>query len=157
MLCGSALISLMQMAVAISLQKSYAPCSWYCVGGSVCSRVAGIGTTRCQHLLQALGDHVSLEAVAKVLDTIKHRGSDGIGFPDFVAIMTSDRLDAEDGQRRGKADVTTAYNIAIMARAYRRVRPFPACTLILGSPEHCSRPCCLLVSQCGSSEVMHLS
>lgn len=127
------------------------------IGSTVCSKVAENCASEYQHLLQALGDHVSLEAVAKVLDTIKHRGSDGIGFPDFVAIMTSDRLDAEDGQRRGKADVTTAYNIAIMARAYRRVRPFPACACILRSPEHCSWPCCLLFLPCGLSEILHLS
>lgn len=78
--------------------------------------------------LQALGDHVSLEAVARVLDTINYHGSDGIAFPDFIAIMTTDSQDLHSGQRRGKADVTTAYNIAIMARAYRQLKPFSAGT-----------------------------
>ena len=87
--------------------------------------------------LQALGDHVSLEAVARVLDTIKFHGSDGIGFPDFVAIMTKDSQDLESGQQRGKADVTTAYNIAIMARAYRQLRPF-SCILLTDAHTLCS-------------------
>ena len=69
---------------------------------------------------------MSLEAVARVLDTIKHHGSQGIRFTDFVAIMTRDSEDLQYGRRQGKADVTTAYNIAIMARAYRQVRPSSA-------------------------------
>lgn len=88
--------------------------------------------------LQALGDHVSLEAGARVLDTTKHHGSDGIGFPDFISIMTKDSQDLESGPQQGKADVTIAYNIAIMARAYRQVRLFhlaaylPATVLMVG-------------------------
>ena len=78
--------------------------------------------------------------MARVLDTIKFHGSDGIGFPDFVAILTRDSQDLESGQRTGKADVTTAYNIAIMARAYRQLRPF-SCILLIDAHTLCFDLC----------------
>ena len=69
---------------------------------------------------QALGNHVSLEAVASVLDTVKYHGSDGIGFPDFIDIMSRDSHDLDEGSHsKSNGSATTAYNIALMARAYR--------------------------------------
>ncbi len=63
---------------------------------------------------------MSLQAVASVLDGVKHRGSKGIGFPDFIDIMSRDSDDlAQDGYSASNSSATTAYNIALMARAYR--------------------------------------
>ena len=71
-------------------------------------------------MAQALGNHVSLEAVASVLDTVKYHGSDGIGFPDFIDIMSRDSHDLDEGSHnKSNGSATTAYNIALMARAYR--------------------------------------
>lgn len=63
---------------------------------------------------------MSLQAVASVLDSVKHHGSKGIEFPDFIDIMSRDSQDlTEGGHSKGSAGTTTAYNIALMARAYR--------------------------------------
>ena len=67
-----------------------------------------------------LGDHVSLQAVENVLDGVKHHGSRGIEFPDFIDIMSRDSCDlADDSRGQSNSTATTAYNIALMARAYR--------------------------------------
>jgi len=70
--------------------------------------------------LQSLGDHVSLQAVATVLDSVRYHGSSGIGFTDFIDIMSRDSQDLKEGSHnRSNGNATTAYNIALMARAYR--------------------------------------
>ena len=67
-----------------------------------------------------LGNHVSLQAVESVLDSVKHHGSRGIEFPDFIDIMSRDSRDlADDDHSQSNSSATTAYNIALMARAYR--------------------------------------
>lgn len=67
-----------------------------------------------------LGNHVSLQAVESVLDGVKHHGSKGIEFPDFIDIMSRDSRDlADDNHGQSNSSATTAYNIALMARAYR--------------------------------------
>ena len=71
-------------------------------------------------LSQVLGNHVSLQAVASVLDGVKHHGSKGIGFPDFIDIMSRDSRDLANGDdSESNSSATSAYNIALMARAYR--------------------------------------
>ena len=55
-----------------------------------------------------------------VLDGVKHHGSKGIEFPDFIDIMSRDSRDLADGNHsQSNNSSTTAYNIALMARAYR--------------------------------------
>ena len=67
-----------------------------------------------------LGNRVSLHAVESVLDGVKHHGSRGIEFPDFIDIMSRDSRDlADDDHSQNNSSATTAYNIALMARAYR--------------------------------------
>lgn len=69
---------------------------------------------------QVLGNHVSLQAVESVLDGVKHHGSKGIEFPDFIDIMSRDSRDlTDDNHSQSNSSPTTAYNIALMARAYR--------------------------------------
>lgn len=91
-------------------------------------------------LWQALGNHVSLQAVASVLDGVKHHGSKGIEFPDFIDIMSRDSHDlAHSG---GNSSTTTAYNIALMARAYRctsiqQCHTYAVC-LVLDTCRQCS-------------------
>lgn len=77
-------------------------------------------TTNTAYAMQSLGDHVSLSAVATVLDSVRYHGSNGIGFSDFIDIMSRDSQDLrEGGHNRSNGNATTAYNIALMARAYR--------------------------------------
>lgn len=67
-----------------------------------------------------LGNHISLQAVESVLDGVKHHGSRGIEFTDFIDIMSRDSRDlADDDCSQSNSSATTAYNIALMARAYR--------------------------------------
>jgi hypothetical protein len=61
---------------------------------------------------------VSLQAVATVLDSVRYHGSSGIGFTDFIDIMSRDSQDLKEGSHT-RSNGTTAYNIALMARAYR--------------------------------------
>lgn len=61
---------------------------------------------------------MSLQAVASVLDGVKHHGSNGIGYPDFIDIMSRDSHDLA-GDDASNSSATSAYNIALMARAYR--------------------------------------
>lgn len=78
--------------------------------------------------LQSLGDHVSLQAVATVLDSVRYHGSSGIGFTDFIDIMSRDSQDLKEGSHnRSNGNATTAYNIALMARAYRWLMHLSMC------------------------------
>ncbi|DBA94303.1 TPA: hypothetical protein ACH3X1_001915 [Trebouxia sp. C0004] len=78
-------------------------------------------------VFKSLGDHVSLQAVATVLDSVRYHGSSGIGFTDFIDIMSRDSQDLkEDSHNRSNGNATTAYNIALMARAYRRKKVMEA-------------------------------
>lgn len=82
--------------------------------------------------MQSLGDHVSLQAVATVLDSVRYHGSSGIGFTDFIDIMSRDSQDLrEGGHNKTNGNATTAYNIALMARAYRYIVHIPFQVLAL--------------------------
>lgn len=111
----------------------------------------------CKVSWQALGNHVSLQAVAHVLDGVKHRGSIGIGFPDFIDIMTRDSDDlAHDGYRASNSSATTAYNIALMARAYRCTSLYQShahAPISLGHKSHYTKLCS---SVCGMRKTVHV-
>ncbi|DBA89700.1 TPA: hypothetical protein ACH3X2_004590 [Trebouxia sp. C0005] len=86
-----------------------------------------ITTEELRDVFKSLGDHVSLQAVATVLDSVRYHGSSGIGFTDFIDIMSRDSQDLKEGSHnRSNGNATTAYNIALMARAYRRKKVMEA-------------------------------
>lgn len=99
---------------------------------------------------------MSLQAVASVLDGVKHGGSKGIGFPDFIDIMTRDSHDlAHDGYSASNSSATTAYNIALMARAYRCTSLYQVhadahaqALVSLGHNSHCTKLCSLVNGTC---------